>query len=122
MTTKAIRTAGISGACALLAASAVIAAAPTADAATTTHCTAGNSSALTNGYPLNYVRTTRTYCPDFTDSGSPYTLVIDRLDILIMDPWGQSSTIWYNVTATCGSVREDPGGILYFNSCTYRST
>ncbi|WP_405918704.1 hypothetical protein [Streptomyces longwoodensis] len=122
MITKALRTAGVSGACALLAATAVIAAAPTADAATTTHCTAGNSSALANGYPLNYVRTSRTYCPDFTDSGAPYTLVMDALGILIMGPLGQYSSIWYNVTATCGSVREDPGGILYFNSCTYRST
>ncbi|MFF9163864.1 hypothetical protein ACF081_26930 [Streptomyces longwoodensis] len=65
MITKALHGAGVSGACAILATTAVIAAAPTADAATTTHCTAGNSSALANGHPR---------------------------------------------------------GILYFNSCTYRST
>ncbi|WP_168218306.1 hypothetical protein [Streptomyces lasalocidi] len=49
---------------------------------------------------------------------------MDALGVLITGPGplGGSSSVWYNVTATCGSVREDPGGILYFNSCTYRNT
>ncbi|MFJ4807866.1 hypothetical protein [Streptomyces longwoodensis] len=51
MITKALRGAGVSCACAILATTAAIVAASTADAATTTDCTAGNSSTLANGYP-----------------------------------------------------------------------
>ncbi|MEV6810431.1 hypothetical protein [Streptomyces sp. NPDC051132] len=121
MITKALRKAAASGVCALVAASAVAVAAPEASAATSVHCSGGNTVALVASLPpAPTVITSRSACPGYTDTGSPYTFDFDVIGVLTPEPLGQPRIVpWFNVRATCGSISEDNTGKLTLGSCTY---
>ncbi|MGW5329425.1 hypothetical protein [Streptomyces sp. NPDC004014] len=123
MITNALRKAAASGVCALVAASAVAVAAPEASAATSVHCSGGNTLTLAAGLPpAPTVTTSRSACPGYTNSGSPYTFDFDVLGVLTPEPLGQPRIVpWFNVRATCGTISEDSAGKLTLGSCTYSS-
>ncbi|QFZ20208.1 hypothetical protein [Saccharothrix syringae] len=59
-------------------------------------------------------------CSAFTDSGGPYVIRIDRLQMM-PTPINPLRIVFYDVVATCGSYSPNVGGQLSEgSSCTFQ--
>jgi hypothetical protein len=109
---------GVAG---LAAAGSLVLAVPTAQAATTGHCTTA-SGGISLGVPslMPYFSAALSNCGgSFTDLGAPYTFTLDSIFVAYTNGIGMLSFYTYsNLTATCTSVSVT-GGLLQASGCTY---
>ena len=111
-------TVGVAG---LVAAGSLVLAAPTAQAATTGHCTSASGGISLSVPTLTpFFSAALSNCGgSFTDLGAPYTFALDSISVAYTNGIGMLSFYTFsNLTATCTSVSVT-GALLQASGCTY---
>ncbi|MEV7602842.1 hypothetical protein AB0O91_36280 [Kitasatospora sp. NPDC089797] len=112
---------GVAG---LAAAGSLLLTAPTAQAATTAHCTtaSGGISLTTPTLGPSFTAALSNCGGSFTDLGAPYTFTLASISVGYINGRGMLSFYVYsNLTATCTTASVS-GNLLQASGCTYAAT